>query len=71
MAKVEVRPSGKIIEVDETINLKDALRANGFEIKSICGGVANCGCCLIKILAGEDKITPMEYKELKLLGNTL
>ena len=69
MSKVEVRPSGQIFEIDENISLKDALKLNGINIKSSCGGVASCGFCIVKILGGEDNITPMEYKELKLLGN--
>jgi len=69
MAKVEVRPSGQVFDIDENISLKDALKMNGVVVKSICGGIASCGQCIVKILSGEDHISPMEYKEIKLLGN--
>lgn len=67
--KVTLRPSGNIVEIEEGKNLLEALRSNDVYIKSTCGGVATCSDCIIKIVSGEDYITPPPFEELKLLGN--
>lgn len=67
--KVTLRPSGNVVEVEEGQNLLVALRDNDTYIKSSCGGHASCTDCVIKIVSGEDNITPPPFAELKLLGN--
>jgi len=67
--KVILRPSGNSIEVEEGKNLLVALREKDIYIKSSCGGHATCTDCVIKIVSGEDNLTPAPFEELKLLGN--
>lgn len=67
--KVTLRPSGDVVEVEEGLNLLEALRSEDKYIKSSCGGVASCSDCIIKIVSGEDNLTPPPFEELKLLGN--
>jgi ferredoxin len=67
--KVTLKPSGDIVEVEEGQNLLNALREQDVYIKSSCGGVASCSDCIIKIVSGEDHLTPPPFSELKLLGN--
>ncbi len=67
--KVTLKPSGNIVMVEEGQNLLIALRENDTYIKSSCGGHASCTDCVIKIVSGEDNLTPPPFEELKLLGN--
>lgn len=67
--KVTLKPEGKVVEIDEGQNLLSALREQEVYIKSSCGGVASCSDCIIKIVSGEDHLSPPPFSELKLLGN--
>ncbi|NOT80713.1 MAG: 2Fe-2S iron-sulfur cluster binding domain-containing protein [Bacteriovoracaceae bacterium] len=67
--KVTCRPSGNVVEVEEGKNLLVALREADTYVKSSCGGHATCTDCIIKIVSGEDYLTPPPFEELKLLGN--
>ncbi|MGZ3857759.1 MAG: 2Fe-2S iron-sulfur cluster-binding protein, partial [Bacteriovorax sp.] len=67
--KVVLKPSGEVVEVEEGKNLLTSLREQDIYIKSSCGGNGTCSDCIIKIVSGEDYITPPPFNELKLLGN--
>ncbi len=67
--KVTCRPEGTVVEIEEGKNLLVALREAGTYVKSSCGGHATCSDCIIKIVSGEDNLTPPPFPELKLLGN--
>ena len=67
--KVTLKPSGEVVEVEEGKNLLACLREQNVYIKSSCGGHATCSDCIIKVVSGEDYITPPPFNELKLLGN--
>lgn len=67
--KVTLRPEGRIVEIEEGKNLLTALREVDVYIKSSCGGHATCADCIIKVVSGEDYLTPPPFEELKLLGN--
>lgn len=67
--KVTLRPAGTVVEIEEGKNLLEALRAQDVYVKSSCGGHATCTDCIIKIVSGEDNLTPPPFEELKLLGN--
>jgi ferredoxin len=69
MPKVTLRPSLEVIDIPEEKNLLTALRDAGIYVKSSCGGHATCSDCIIKIVSGEDSLTPPPFEELKLLGN--
>lgn len=67
--KVTLKPEGKVVEVEEGVNLLKALRETGDYVKSSCGGHATCSDCIIKVVSGEDYLTPPPFEELKILGN--
>lgn len=67
--KITLRPSNESVEVPEGLNLLEALRECGTYVKSSCGGHATCSDCIIKIVSGEDNVSPPPFSELKLLGN--
>lgn len=67
--KVTLKPEGKVVEIEEGVNLLVALRESDVYVKSSCGGHATCSDCIIKIVSGEDNLTPPPFEELKVLGN--
>lgn len=67
--KVTIIPVGKTLEISEETSLLQALKDNGFLIRSSCGGMANCRDCIIKIVSGEDHLQGPTFPEIKLLGN--
>lgn len=67
--KVTLKPSGEVIEIGENKSLLSALREQDVYIKSSCDGHATCTDCVVKIVSGEDYISPPPFSELKLLGN--
>ena len=67
--KVTLRPDGNVVEIPEGKNLLVALRECDIYVKSSCGGHATCTDCIIKVVSGEDNLTPPPFEELKLLGN--
>lgn len=69
MNKLTLRPSGEVIEVKDGQNLLEACREKGIYLKSSCGGHATCSDCVIKVVSGQDLITPPPFEELKILGN--
>ncbi len=70
MYNITLWPLGTVLQTDGTVSLLKLLQGSGVYIKSLCGGNAVCACCVIKILSGEHNLSPMDYKELKHLGNT-
>ncbi len=66
---VTLKPSGIVVEIEEGKNLLSALREQDIYVKSSCGGHATCGDCIVKIVSGEDNVTPPPFSELKILGN--
>ncbi len=69
MNKLTLRPSGEVVEIEEGKNILQALREKDIYLKSSCGGHATCTDCVIKVVSGEDSLTPPPFNELKLLGN--
>lgn len=67
--KLTVRPSGEVLEVRDDQNVLEVLQEKNIYIKSSCGGNANCADCKVKIVSGEDNLSPPTFPELKLLGN--
>lgn len=67
--KLKILPNDIEIEIDETTSLLKALQANNIYIKTICGGFARCGQCIVKIVSGEENINTPSFAELSLIGN--
>lgn len=47
----------------------EVARRGGVEIPTACVGQATCGLCRVKIVAGEQHLTPLNAAERKHLGN--
>ena len=43
---------------------------NGLKVKSLCGGVATCGECRVKIVEGENSIPEPSKLELNMIGSS-
>lgn len=69
MAKLTLHPSGQVLEVDEKTNLLDRLREEEIYVRSSCGGNGSCSDCMIKVMAGDDYLSPPPFEEIQLLGN--
>ncbi len=67
--KITIWPETQSFEVEKGAKLMTALKENGYEINSSCGGCASCSDCIVLIKAGEDNLSAQEFPELKLLGN--
>ncbi|MBT7610959.1 MAG: (2Fe-2S)-binding protein [Bacteriovoracaceae bacterium] len=70
MMKLRIKDSDISIEIiDKEQNLLSALLDEKIYVKSSCGGHASCSDCMIKIVSGEDNLTPPPFEEINLLGN--
>jgi len=67
--KLTIKPTGEVYEIEEGKSVLDFLREKEIYVKSSCGGHATCNDCIVKIVSGEDNLSPMPFPELKLLGN--
>ena len=64
----------KITNTDSTLSVQeqsvlDVLRENRVNIRSSCGGHATCMDCVVRVKAGEENFTEVNFDEKKLLGN--
>ena len=74
MARVMIQNEGKVIEIADNQNLREALLAakvplyNGARKLLNCRGHGSCGSCEILVIEGAEKLsarTPAEHKKLK------
>ncbi|OOQ57830.1 hypothetical protein BC343_13705 [Mucilaginibacter pedocola] len=59
----------RIVEAsaDARLSLMDILRSNGFDIKGVCGGLALCGTCIVKVISGTGELAPPNDDEAAML----
>ena len=60
-------PSGASGEVAKGTTVLDAAEELGVEIPSVCGGVAACGACLVKVQEGAAHLSPHTDGEVECL----
>lgn len=65
--KIEIKPIGKKLFIEESTNAFKAITNSGIGIKSECGGMGVCGKCRIIIL--NNKNIPLSEREKKILTN--
>ncbi len=63
MPPVLVEPLGVVFEVDDDESLMDAAERAGYSWPTICGGVAMCTLCWVRIEAGEGNVSAMATLE--------
>ncbi|HEX7666167.1 MAG TPA: 2Fe-2S iron-sulfur cluster-binding protein [Polyangiaceae bacterium] len=68
-AKVRIEGTDRVIEAREGEDLLEVLQSHDVPIATSCGGVATCGSCRIRVVAGMDNLTPIRMQELVHLGN--
>jgi len=69
MANIIIQETKQKIEVAKGQDIRDALAKNQIYIKSSCGGQGSCSDCMIKVVTGEDNLSPMSFAEIQHLGN--
>jgi ferredoxin len=70
MAKLRIKNSEIVLDIqDNEQDILSVLKEAEVYVKSSCGGHASCGDCIIKVVSGEDHLTPPPFDEIKLLGN--
>ena len=57
------------IELPEGISLSlmEVLKGSDYDILATCGGMALCATCLVKVLQGNEQLTPPSDAELDML----
>lgn len=68
--KIKFVPQNVEVDVDPSKSLLQIATENGLKIKSICGGIASCSECRVKIVEGENSIPEPSQAELNLIGTS-
>lgn len=68
--KIKFVPQNIEIDVDPSKSLLKLATENGIKIKSVCGGVASCGECRVKIIEGDNSVPEPTRLELNLIGTS-
>lgn len=64
MASVVVKPSGLVVVVDPDETILQAAQRQNIAWPTTCGGVASCGMCVVRVLAGAQSLPPRSKFEL-------
>ena len=70
MPLILFEPLGLKIPCEEGETAFSAARRAGVPIPTACVGRATCGLCRVKVVAGEEHLSPMNHDEKRHLGNT-
>ena len=54
---------GVTIEIKPAVSLLNNFLRNGIPIDTVCGGRAQCGRCILRIVEGKDKLSPVRERE--------
>ena len=68
--KIKFMPQNIEVDVDPSKSLLKIAQQNGIKIKSICGGIASCGECRVKIIEGDNSIPEPGKPELNMIGTS-
>ena len=63
-------PQNVEVDVDPSKSLLKIATEAGLKIKSICGGIASCGECRVKIIEGDNSIPEPGKPELNMIGSS-
>ena len=69
MARVTFLPDGVTAECADGETVFAVARRIGVAIETACVGKATCGLCRVKVVAGEEFLSPQNDKERSHLGN--
>jgi uncharacterized 2Fe-2S/4Fe-4S cluster protein (DUF4445 family) len=62
-------PAGTRVDCAAGESIFEVARRAGINVTTACVGKATCGLCLVKIVAGEQHLSPFNSAERKHLGN--
>jgi len=65
---IQVKGRDGVISSSPAISLLNILQRNGIPIETICGGRAQCGRCLIRILKGAEMMNKKNQVEITRLA---
>lgn len=68
--KIKFVPQNVEVDVDPSKSLLQIATENGLKIKSVCGGIASCAECRVKIIEGENSVPEPHQAELNLIGSS-
>ncbi len=68
--KIKFIPQNVEVDVDPSKSLLQIATENGLKIKSLCGGIAACSECRVKIVSGENSIPEPSKAELNVIGTS-
>jgi 2Fe-2S ferredoxin len=68
--KIKFMPQNVEADVDPSKSLMQIATEHGLKIKSICGGIASCSECRVKIIEGENSIPEPSKAEINLIGTS-
>ncbi|HEX3695440.1 MAG TPA: 2Fe-2S iron-sulfur cluster-binding protein [Polyangia bacterium] len=69
MPTITFLPDGPRIACENDESIFDVGRRAGVRIPTSCVGKASCGLCRVKIVAGEEHLSPLNSNERRHLGN--
>ncbi len=69
MAAITYQPSGTRVPCAPGESVFEVARRAGVRVPTACAGQANCGLCRVKVVSGEEHLTPFNAAERKHLGN--
>lgn len=69
MATVTFQPAGVTVACSAGESLFEIARRSGVAIATACVAKATCGLCRVKVVAGEQHLSPFNAAERKHLGN--
>jgi ferredoxin len=59
---------GRQIPASSAVSILNCLLKEGVRIKHVCGGKAQCGTCMIRIVSGAEFLSPMQSREWERLA---
>ena len=69
MPSVTYLPSGLRVDCAAGESVFEIARRAGVAVNTACVGKATCGLCRVKIVSGEENLSPFNAAERKHLGN--
>lgn len=69
MPRITFQPRGLVVACDEGESIFSAAQRAGSPLASACGARASCGLCRVRVLAGEEHLSPLTDDEKRHLGN--
>jgi len=69
MPRITFLPAGLTADCQDGETVFEVGRRHGIAIETACVGKASCGLCRIRVVAGEESLSPQNDDERKHLGN--